>query len=95
MRSRHHTDEEATLQANSTSQSPKLNTTGVFRRNKQLNSSINASISRESTSVEKTDGEFRVSKKNFHQAFKAPSLPTSLSQSPKRAFKDIYELQKD
>ena len=36
-----------------------------------------------------------MSKEKFYQAFKNPSLPNSISQSPKRAFKDIYELQKE
>jgi hypothetical protein len=63
------------------------------------NTPFNASITRESTSnqsIEQRGGEeFRVSKEKFYQAFKNPSLPTSISQSPKRAFKDIYELQKE
>ena len=76
-------------QQQTTSQPPRLNLKPKSIYN-------NASITRESTSNQSRGGEeFRVSKEKFYQAFKNPSLPNSISQSPKRAFKDIYELQKE
>ena len=67
-----------------------------MRTRSVFNTTLSSSVSRDPTVSTDKGEDFRVSQVKFHQAaLKSPSLPTSISHSPQRAFKDVYELQKE